>query len=165
MFDQISDAGLGPIPQGTPPAGALVAYSQETFQTQVLDLTVPNLGIEIAPAKPGHVPVVNFLNWIITQAAGTQTTPLSFQSGSDAAHTNFAPSQATHPSNAEVATAIGLAAGQAIVCASSSIPGFPQKVIPNAPLILDITAGAQGTGGFSLKGFFMINILWMAVSQ
>lgn len=156
-FDQFAGAGAGPIPQGN--STGLVAYPNETFQTPVLDLTQVQLGIELVPAKPGHVFTVLFINWVITQASGTQTTPLTMQIGNDAAHTNICASQSIHPSNAEVAAAVPPA-----VCSASSL-ALSTKLFPNAPTFLDITAGAQGTGGFSLKGYFIITTIWMAVTQ
>jgi len=159
MFDFFTDGGLGPIPDGSPGAGSLVPFPLEVYQTPILDLTKPNLGIELFPAKPGYVALSNLVEWVITQVTGTQTGVLSAQAGSDPAHRNLFNSQATQPSNATVngANPPSRSGNQTLA--------FTVKLFPGAPVILDVTAGAVGTGGFTLNGFFVAYVFWMAVQQ
>lgn len=150
--------GVGPMSFGPQAGGGLVAFPCEAFETALLDLTVPNLGIEIIPAKPGHFPVLLNPLWIIEQFAGTQTAPGACNAGSNPAHNNFLLSF-TQPSNANVnaitTTPCTLSAGTPVAPANSVTR------IPNAPVILDITQGSAGTGGFVLKGRFVLYVFWV----
>lgn len=148
--------GTGPVQLGVSGSAGLVSYPTEVFVTPTLDLTIPNLGIEIIPAKPGHIPVVYLSRWIIYSVAGTQTTPATHRAGSNAAHTNIFASSTTTPSNANVngAVPISFAAGPSLV--------QPSNIQPNLPVILDVTAGAVGTGGFALRARLGVFVVWIA---
>lgn len=154
--------GAGPLPNGSPGGGGLVAFPFESFVTPILDLTKAQLGVEIVPAKPGHVAVILATSlWFIEQVAGTQTSPPTLQAGSDPAHTNSIPSSSTTPSNADVATSASILPALAVGPTSQSAAVGVRRFV-NAPIILDVTAGAQGTGGFSLKARFQCRVIWMA---
>ncbi len=153
------EAGLGPISEGSPGASSLVAFPVLQYQTPVLDLTVPNLGIEIIPAKPNHVPFLTGSVWIITAVSGTQTVPLVAQAGNNAAHSNIFPSNATSPSNADVNSAAVPSLGTGYSNAIST------ALLTNTPAIFDVTSGAQGTGGFILRGRLYVAVIWIAVRQ
>jgi hypothetical protein len=153
---------LGPMALGPfPTSGFQVMYPIEIYQTQILDLTKTASGIELVPAKPGHYPVIfSSTRFLVEAVNGTQTTPAQMQAGSDAAHTNLFISSAL-PSNANVnavspSALPGLALGPAL--ATDTI-----RRIPNATVLMDITAGAQGTGSFALRGKLSINVAWIAI--
>ena len=80
------------------------------------------------------------------------------QGGNNAAHTNLFASQAI-PSNATV-NAVTAPPG---LCTGVASAALTSQCITNAPIIMDITAGAQGTGGFLLKGKFVIWVNWIAI--
>lgn len=151
--------GAGPNPLSNSPGGGLGAYPIARFETPSLDLTVPHLGIELVPGKPGYISVIASTNWLIERVNGTQTTPLTCNAGSDAAHSNVIPSVAIQPTNADVngANVPSLAAGQG--------QNALLKLIPGAPVILDITAGAAGTGSFALTGRYVVSVFYIAVGQ
>jgi len=160
MKDFVNDVGLGPAPLGSPGSAGLVAFPVELYQTPNLDLTVPNLGIELIPAKPGHFPVLVNANWIIDSASGTQTTPPTTRAGSDAGHVNFASQTSTKPSNASVNGANVPSMGDGNANAALTL-----RRIPNAPVIFDIVAGAQGTGTFAVRGRFSVSVNWVSVKS
>lgn len=153
--------GLGGIPLGSPNAATLSAFPAEEYQSPLLDFTVPNLGVEIVPAKPGYVAVrmvAGAIGFVIEQVAGTQTTPMTMNAGSDPAHTNIYISSTVRPANADVNTAVPPSIAATPTPAATTV-----QLFPNAPIVLDITAGAQGTGGFTLKGRFLIRVQWIPV--
>jgi len=152
-------SGLGPSTLGSPGSGALVPLAFETYETQQLDLTVPNLGIELIPAKPGYVPVAYVGYWIIDGQSGTQTSAAVAQAGSDAGHSNFLASTAT-PSNAEVN-----GSNPPSLAISPNIPADTVKMFANSPVILDVTTAAQGTGSFSLLARLSISVFWISPTQ
>lgn len=147
--------GVGPIPEGVAGSGSLSAFPATTFQTQLLDLTQAQLNIELIPARPGYFPIPTSGNWVIEQASGTLVTPPTTRAGSDVGHTNFIPQAATTPSAANVnaANPPSLASGPANA-------GNTVQRIPNTPVILDVVAGASGTGAFALKGRLQITVFW-----
>lgn len=151
--------GLGPVP-GSNPGGGLVAYPNETFETPILDLTVPQLGIELVPAKPGHIAFSILAATIIESVTGTQVTPATWRAGSDAARVNQSPLVST-PSNANVNAANPPCVGGL----GGNIFTSPQQQFANTPVLLDVVSGASGTGGFSLRGRFSMSITWLAVGS
>lgn len=146
--------GLGPE-RTSPTAPARVILPPEIYVSPVLDMTVPNLGIEIAPARPGHtiLPIRSF--WIVISKSGTQTSPATASVGTNAAHTNILPSSATTPSNANVNAAVN-----PVYPINGMTVGGNQAILLNTPAILDVTAGTQGTGGYSLRARFAIILIW-----
>lgn len=150
-------SGLGPSQVGNQISGSLVAFPLDTYATPQLDLTQVVTGIELVPAKPGHIPVSATARFLIESTTGTQTTPLVSQAGSDAAHTNFKASTSA-PANVDVT-------GAPVPAISSAVGGsaVTTQRIPNATVFFDITAGAQGTGGFTLRGKFVVVVRWQAV--
>ena len=150
--------GNGAGPSGFPGGGGLVAYPDECFQTPQLDLTVPTLGIELVPAKPGYYPMFVNGRWLIESHAGTQTTPPTTQAGSDAGHVNFLANASTTPANADVNNANPPSISTSI---NAGTVNTVQR-IPNATVFFDVVAGAQGTGGFALRGKFTCIVKWVA---
>jgi len=129
----------------------------ETYSTPVLDLTKIVTGIELVPARPGYIATQLNREWIIVQFAGTQTSPTTYQAGSDAAHQNYAAPSPT-PTNAVVNAIVNTPAignGGGIVTGGQRFP--------NATIFLDITVAAQGTGGFTLLARYVTNVWWIAV--
>lgn len=161
------DTPLGTGPQtlegpGTNSA-AVVAYPVEPFQTPLLDLTKTYSNVELIPARPGYVPIVAsgfFPEWVIESVTGTQTSPPTIRAGNDAGHVNTIPSTATTPTNALVNTAV-----PPTVVTGPANPAVTLKRIPNAPVFMDITVAAQGTGGYSCLARLSIVVYWFAVSQ
>jgi hypothetical protein len=152
--------GLGPLPLSAPfVGGGLVAFPVESFTTPLLDLTQVALGIELAPAKPGHyaVPIGNMFI-VVESKSGTQTTPPTTRSGSNAAHTNSFPQISTRPANADVAA---VAVPGFILGPAAAAAGVQQ--IANAPVIFDLVSGALGAGGFSLFARFVGRFYWVPV--
>ena len=154
--------GVGPQPLESPGAGA--AYKSlpvvEVYVTSPLDLTQPHLGIELVPARPGYVPFnFDFSQWVILSTSGTQVTPATVQAGSNPAHNNYIASQSI-PSNADVAAAVP-------PCGASpnanTLQTAGQQVFPGNAVILDVTAGAQGTGGFTLVARMTIQVRWISM--
>lgn len=158
MFDVLGN-GVGPAPVGTSGSAGLAAYPCEVFISPILDLTVPNLGIEIVPARPGYVPEWLGSLWIFESITGTQTTAAVSKAGSNAAHTNLLGS-GTGPDNADTNAAHPPSVGF-----GSQINTYSLQRIPNATVYLDVTSGASGTGGFSLRARCAIIVMWMAVIQ
>lgn len=150
--------GLGPGLPGDPSSGiGVVAFPVETFETQTLDLTVANLGLELIPARPGYVPVFVSSYFVITASSGTQTSPLVSQAGQDAAHTNFWASQ-NGLSNATVNAGTAPYASIGPMAAAAATVQRNK----NATVILDVTTGAVGTGGFTLSGRFVVVVNFAA---
>ena len=141
---------------GVGPSGTTASLPGESFQTDLLDLTQPLLGIEVVPAKPGYAPIIFSPEWVIESVSGTQTSPPVYNAGTNPAHTNYNLAANT-PTNAATNAAVPpcLAVGP-----SSTLP---IQLTPNAPVIMDITAGAQGTGSFSLKARLLLTVAWIAV--
>lgn len=150
--------GLGPAnlegDQST--SASLVLVRPETFSSPLLDISQALSGMEIVPARPGHVFVVSRMQWIIESVVGTQTVPLNMQIGNNPTHDNVLTSTAT-PSNVDTNTAIppSPTTGQAP-------PALVQN-FPNVPTFMDITSGAQGTGGFKVMARFIISVIWYGV--
>jgi len=142
---------------GLGPTNGLVVFPLETYVTDPIDLTLVTPGIEIIPAKPGHVPFLVGSTWIIEKASGTQTSPPTVQGGTNAAHNNVFTSN-TSPANADVtgATPPSISAG-----VGAAIPS-PAAVTANLPVIMDITAGATGTGTFAVVARLSVTIAWFA---
>lgn len=154
--------GLGPVSlKGDGSGSGLVAYPAEVFTTPLLDFTVPTLGIELVPAKPGHYPIqlTNPRTIIIESVSGTQATAAQIRAGSDPAHTNYLP-LTNQPSNANVNGAVppSFAPGSNVVNTTHRIP--------NTPVIFDLVTGAVGTApGFVLKARYMTVVIWISVNQ
>lgn len=151
--------GLGPSlfqGPGTPSAGA-VAYPIEIYSTPILDLTKIVSGIEAIPARPGYIATQFNSRWIVQQLSGTQTSPPTYQMGSDPAHQNFVPSTAA-PSNASVNAIVGTPA-----LGNGGLLQTGLQFFPNAPVFFDVTAAAQGTGGFALLARHVSVVWWIAV--
>lgn len=151
--------GLGPQALEGPGlvSGSNVAFPLEIYQTNLLDLTIPHLNIELVPAKPGHIPIQLSRNWIVESRSGTQVTPAQFQAGSNAAHNNYNTLSST-PSNANVNGSTPIA----YLLGGTAQP-MNLQLFPNTPIMLDVISGASGTGGFSLKARYDMHILWVAV--
>ena len=160
MVADILGNGLGPEPLGSPGGGGLVAFPCETFQTLLLDLTKTVSGIELVPARNGHVAFQLASFWIIESTTGTQTSPPTVQAGNNGAHTNYIPSSGTTPSNANVAATVapGVTAGPFAAGNSIQIP-------INSPVLLDVTSGATGTGNFTLMGRLVTLVTWSEVGD
>lgn len=150
-------AGAGPMPLGPDAlAGDMAMLPVEIFQTAYLDLTQVVSGIELIPAKPGYAPQILTSGWIIDAVTGTQTTPVTTQAGNDGAHSNIFPSASTNPTNTDVNTG-------SVPCLGTNMALTPNttKRIANAPVYLDITTGAQGTGGFSVFASLFVYVMWL----
>jgi hypothetical protein len=154
--------GLGPESlEGNSLSGYRVAFNPEVFSTPLLDITQTLLGLEFIPARFGHIPMSASSLWSIESVAGVQTVPAQIQAGSDPAHSNVIVSVAS-PLTADV--------NAANPPSPSSIAGSllqPLKVqeFPGLPVFLDITSGAQGTGGFKCMARLVVHILWTAVGM
>ena len=161
MFDNLG-VGAGPSPLGSPGSGSLVMFPAESFETALLDLTVPNLGVEIVPAKPGYISVPNTAVWLIEQAQGNQTVPLSVQLGSDPAHVNWLASVSTFPTAAQFNACVGITPCEpgGVGFAGGAALALPHP--PNTPIFMDVTAGAQGTGPMIFKARLVIWVFWVA---
>lgn len=156
-LDSLGD-GLGPTPLGSSGAGSLVAFSHEVYESPTLDLTQTVSNVEIIPAKPGHVAafVTGDAFWVIESVAGTQVTPPTIQMGSNAAHTNYIPSSAATPPNADVN-----AATPPSISTFPTAAGNTVQRLANTPVFLDITAGASGTGGYACRARLSVLVRWM----
>jgi hypothetical protein len=154
-------SGAGPIPLGSPGSGSLAAYPVETFISPPIDLTLVTLGIELVPAKPFYFPWLVNANWLIESFTGTQTSPPTFNAGSDLAHLNFISSTSASPSNANTnaSSPPAAVAGPPMV-----FPATPLRSIANATVFLDIASGAVGTGSFSLKARLVVDVAWQAAA-
>jgi len=135
----------------------------ETYQTPLLDLTQATLGIELVPAKPGYIPIGLTSIWLIETSTGTQTTPPSIQAGNDSAHTNIMANTSTTPSNANAASCVGNTPALAGGPSTASAAQLAAQHNQNAAVVFDVTAGGQGTGGYTLKGKLVLVIMWQAV--
>ena len=153
--------GQGPASLGSPGSGAIISFPYEMYQSPQLDLTQINLGIELVPAKPGYIATRQGSLWVIELVQGVQTVPLQVQAGSNAAHTNFFASSPV-PSNVDVNGAVPpcFATSPVVTSAANTVQQFP-----NTPIIMDVTVGAQGTGGFALKGRLCSIVFWAPVQQ
>lgn len=149
--------GAGPLALSQP-SGGLVAYPVETYITPSLDLTIVQLGIELIPAKPGHIVAITVTGFLLESVTGTQTTPLQARAGSDPTHTNISPLITTNPTNAQVNSA-----NTPCTAGGLSSNSVPVQILPSLPVFLDIVAGAQGTGGFSLRGRLAARVAWAAI--
>ena len=157
--------GLGPLPVGASPlAGSLLAFPAETYISPMLDFTQPISGIELIPAKQGHLPIspllgVTYFAVVIKSVTGTQTTPAHFRAGSDPGHVNFFSLQSA-PINSDVNSAVPPSLGQI----NSFVGG--RQMFANTPVILDITTGAIGTDStFSLTGYIVAYVMWMGTAN
>lgn len=150
--------GQGPVPLGSTGGGSLCGFPVENFQTPLLDLTTANLAIELVPARPGYAPIVNFAEWIISQKFGTQTSTATYRAGSNTGHSNFIAS-VSEPSNAQV----NAGSSGPYIASSAFTALIDVKLIPNATVYLDVTAGASGTGGFALLASLSVSVAWVAV--
>ena len=115
-------------------------------------------GIELVPAKPGYFPVFSSTKWVIQAVSGSQATPANVNAGSDGAHSNFFASQAS-PSNANVNASVPTSIIGGPTAAANTV-----KRILNAPVIMDITSGAQGTG-LVLRASLLVWVIWLTASQ
>lgn len=152
-FDTLG-VGAGPVPLG--PTASLAAYPVEAFESPILNLATTTLGIEMIPAKPGYFPSLINLFWIITSKAGTQTTPPTCRAGANSTHDNLWTTSSTTPSNASVngAAPPSVAFGPLTV-------NYAARALPNTPIIMDVTTGAQGTGGFTLRAKMLLVVFWL----
>lgn len=155
MID-ILGSGVGPAPLSTP-GGGLVTYPWESFQSPLLDLTVPNLGIELVPGRQNFIPLLVLFGWILEQISGTQVTPCVWTAGSDPAHSNLTSSSA-NPSNTDVNTNVVPSVATLGIGASNTL-----QRVPGLPTFLDVTAGAAGTGNFTLRAKLVVQIRWSPV--
>ena len=137
-------------------SAAMGAFSLETYETPLLDLTKTYSGIELVPARPGYIPIHSTRTWIIFSRSGTQTSPPTTNIGNDAAHTNIQPSINTTPSNVNVNGAVPISLAQGV--AQNQGP----QILPNATVYFDLTAPATGTGGYSCMARYAIAIFWVA---
>jgi len=154
--------GLGPenLEGNQTQSGSLIPFQWETYETPLLDLTQPLSMMEMLPARPGHVPIpIGLETWLIEFAAGVQTVPLQFNLGSSPARTNYVAANTSGPSNADVngANPPSLTSGFAGISISTS------QLIVNTPVLLDITAGAQGTNFFKLLGRLVLIVWWTPI--
>lgn len=162
------DFGMGVGPQSLEGPGTQSASAGpfvDLFQSPLLDLTQVVSNIELVPARPNLIPFpVNLVTafWFVEQRSGTQTSPPTIQAGSDAAHQNFFTTTSTTPSNANLNASVVPApiAGPGIGVFSGTL-----KRIPNAPIMLDLTVPAAGTGGYSCRARIFVVVAWIALSQ
>jgi len=154
--------GQGPAPIGPGTTGALSAYPVEMYQSPLLDLTQTVSGIELIPARPGYIPIIELALWETEFTAGTQTSPPTVRAGNDAGHTNFINTSSTTPSNANVNAAN---VPCLITGPTGALSNQTAQQIPNATVLLDVTAGAAGTGGFALRAKLVCMIFWVAVGS
>ena len=140
---------------GTNSAGE-VAYLAEVFQTPLFDLTKTYSNIEIIPARPGYYPLPLLTEWVIESFSGTQTSPLTLRVGNDPGHVNIFALQSTNPSNVDVNAAIppSYATGLTVAVSNNT------QRIANAPVYMDITAPASGTGGFTCTARLSFIVVW-----
>jgi hypothetical protein len=153
-----SELGNGPSlleGPGTNSAGTC-AYALDQFQTPLFDLTKTYSGIEVIPARPGYYAYPLSFVWIIESFAGTQVTPVVFQMGSNPAHNNILPSQ-SNPSNANVNAAVP----PSTAIAATVTVATGTQYIANAPVYMDITSPASGTGGFACTARLAYYIFWI----
>ena len=152
---------VGPFPLSAGFGGGLVSYPNETFETPLLDLTVVTTGIEIVPAKPGHIPLLAVAgSWLIESFAGVQTAPGSIKLGSDPTHTNLL-STVVLPPNATLAAIVSLPS-RANSTSTTVAANTAQRLV-NTPVILDVISPSTGTGGFALKGRYHFSVIWAPV--
>jgi hypothetical protein len=149
--------GLGPENlEGNPTSGSFIALISEVFQTPLIDITKPLSGMEIVPARPGYVPVcVLAINWSIESVVGVQTSPVVYNAGQDAAHTNVVPALSNGPSNAEI-NGVTPPSIRGVNAAS-----VRAQLMTNTPVFLDITQGAQGVSSCLAK--LNVGVLWVAI--
>jgi len=152
--------GVGPEPSDGPgtPSSSLIAYPMEIFQTPLIDISQPLSGMELIPARIGHIPILIVQlagEWAIESVVGVQTSPVHVRAGSDAAHSNFL-SSTTTPSNADVNGAVV----PSLTSLNTTGPG-PVTFFPNTPVYFDITVPAAGTGGFSCLARLIIAVNWV----
>ena len=149
--------GVGPESlEGNPTSGYRVAYPFEVFSTPLLDITQPLSAMELIPARLGHVPIAATGTWSIESVVGVQTVPAQVQAGNDASHTNIFASTAS-PSNATVNTTTPPSISNGI-----NKP-LRTQIFPNSTVFFDITAGAQGTGGFKCMAKLVVAVLWASI--
>lgn len=154
--------GAGPQNLGSPGSAGLVAYASEIYQTGLLDLTVPTLGIELIPGRAGFIPWRISNGIIIEQASGTQTTPPVIQIGTDPTHTNMATPTST-PANTDANGAVGNTPCQSSTGVGNANAAQNTQKFPGQPAILDVTSGGLGTGGYTLKARIWCQVIWMSV--
>lgn len=151
------DAGLGPVPIGSPGGGSLVVFPFSVYETKTLDLTQLASNIEIVPAKPGHWPFATAGFFVIESTAGTQTSAASIRAGNDSGHVNLIAASAI-PTNGDVNGANPPSFSSAFTAPANATQRFA-----NLPCFLDITTAAQGTGGFTLLGRFQVTVFWLPI--
>lgn len=150
----------GPAALGSPGAGSTVMYPCEAFQTPQLDFTRPTTtSIELVPARPGHFPLILTSIFLIETATGTQTSPPTTRAGNNATHDNLIAQNSTNPSNA----AFNTPSVAPCISGGGSVPAAATQRIPNAPVFFDVVTGSAGTGGYALKGKFVVFVLWTAI--
>lgn len=143
---------------GVGPSGGMVSFSSDVFITDELDLTTTTFGIELIPSRPNHVPRIFISFWVLDQVSGNQTAPPTMRAGSNAGHNNTLSTSAS-PTNGEV----NGAAGVVPTIANGPTEVLPHAVFPNTPVIMDVTAGATGTGAFAVKGRLVVAVTWFPV--
>jgi len=153
--------GAGPSPLGSAGGGSMVMLPSEVYETPLLDLTVPNLGVEVAPAKPGYMCVGINAHWLIEQAQGNQTVPITVQMGTDPTHTNNLQPTTFFPTAAQFNACVGNTPCWPIGAGFSNSTAFAIQHNANSPMIMDVTPGA-GTGPLVFKARLVIQIQWMA---
>lgn len=159
MFDNLG-VGIGPLPNGSPGGGGLVCFPMELYETPILDLTIVTPPLEFIPARPGLIalPTSNS-RFVIEQVAGAQTVPLTFRVTQDLINSNFANST-TVPSNADVNGGV-----VPFISGGANISSLTNRRFPNTPFMFQMLTGAQGTGGFVLRGKFVTVVGWAAVGS
>lgn len=152
-------AGLGPQSLQGPGSRSAdnPAFPWETYQTPLLDLTKTYSNIEIVPARLGYFPFLLIGTWLIEQRSGTQTSPPTIQAGSDANHVNFIASSSPSPTNADTNNANPPSQTALVGGAVMTL----QRIV-NAPVYMDVTVAASGTGGYSCMASFVYSIMWVA---
>lgn len=153
MLDILSN-GTGPIPEAANAGRS--PYPHETFVSPVLDLTVPTLGIELIPARPGYFAVATSITWVIELVSGTQTSPANFRAGTDPSHLNFITANG-RPLNTDVNGAVTPS-----VAVGGGLGAVTLPRTSGTTVIMDVTAGAVGTGNFALRGRLAVIARWIA---
>lgn len=165
--------GAGPQPlQGAANAASCArasAYPLETYQTPILDLTKTYSGIELVPARPGYVATPRSRVWTVISVSGTQTSPATYNAGSNTGlesstaepasiHDNFMPQANALPTNATINSGT---TPPFVTNATSAANNL--QLFANAPVLLDISVPAAGTGGFKLLMMLTVTVEWIAL--
>ena len=146
----------------TVPAGAigfrLGAPTNGSWVSAEVDFTTTATGVILMPAHAGFFFVPISVNMLVTVAAGALTAGFLLKAGNNAARDNVIAQQVASPWTASQQTAVITEAGVPLRASPGvvySAGGHPNATGPildlAAPILLNVTTAATGTGGFALK--------------